>query len=157
MSAILRLSMLGLLLLGTACGGARVHVRADKADYPISMSEGLRGEDGALLTESQKQSVGGFELDYKAWSALWTLVPISNNDRDISPELNAQIAKAGGDAITGLEITTGHCGWNFFTIVGLFPDCANVYIKGNIVKVPGGPKAAAHDAARESEGAPPRS
>ena len=122
--------------LATACGGARTNVRADKAEYPLSMSQGLRGESGALLAAGDKQEVGSFELDYKAWSASWTLVGISNNDRDISSEVNAQVAKAGGDAIIDLTVNTGHCMWNYFTVVGLFPDCANVSIRGSIVKVP---------------------
>lgn len=134
MSKLVRLVALG-ALLAAGCGGSNAVLRADKAAYPISMSQGLRGEDGKLLQKAQKQSVGTFTLDYTSWSALWTLVPVFNARRDISSEVNDQIAKAGGDAIVGLNVTSTHCLWNFFTIVGVLPDCANVAVRGDIVKV----------------------
>jgi hypothetical protein len=135
MSALVRVAALGALTLATACGGSNAVIRADKANYPVSMSKGLRGEDGKLLRASQKQSVGTFALDYTSWSAVWTLVPIVNARRDISPELNAQVEKVGGDAIVGLNVKSTHCLWNYFTIVGVLPDCAHVAIRGDIVKV----------------------
>jgi hypothetical protein len=135
MSAKRRVIAIGILLATAGCGGANTVIRADKASYPISLSEGLRGEDGKLLEDAQKQIVGTFELDYRAWSALWTLVPIVNNKRDISDEVNAQVVKVGGDAIVELRTTSSHCFLNYLTLVGILPDCAKVTMRGNIVKV----------------------
>lgn len=140
MSKLLRVGALGAFVVA-GCGGSNAVLRADKANYPISMSQGLRGEDGKLLQKSQKQSVGTFALDYTSWSALWTLVPVFNARRDISSEVNDQVAKAGGDAVVGLNVTSTHCLWNYFTIVGVLPDCANVAIRGDIVKVAAAPTA----------------
>jgi hypothetical protein len=132
----LRTALFAALVLAAGCGGARTNVRADSAAFPISFSPGLRGPDGALLAAADKQEVGSFQLDYTAWSAVWTLVPVINNDRDISSEVNAQVAKAGGDGIIGMSVETVHCFWNFFTVIGLLPDCANISVRGSIVKVP---------------------
>ncbi len=144
---------LAALIFAAGCGGARTSVRADSAAFPISLSEGMRGPTGALLAEADKKEVGSFQLDYKAWSAVWTLVGLVDNDRDISSEVNAQVAKAGGDAIVGMSVETAHCFWNFFTVIGLLPDCANVSIRGSIVKVPSASPAAPLKAATPAPGA----
>jgi hypothetical protein len=121
----------------TGCSGARSNVRADHSDYPISLSDELRAADGKVVPGAQLESVGVFQLSYKAWSALMTLIPLSNRNRDVSPEVNEQVKKAGGDAVVGMEIATRQCSWNFFTFLGILPGCSNVEIKGNIVKLKG--------------------
>jgi hypothetical protein len=131
----------------SGCSGAQSYVRADSSRYPISLSERLRGPDGALIRDSEKRNVGTFELHYSAWSALWTLIPLSNRTRDISSAVNDQVGKAGGDAIVGLDVGTGQCGWNYWTILGILPGCNNVVIRGHIVKLsvsarPSGPSPA---------------
>jgi hypothetical protein len=115
----------------TGCSGARSNVRADHSDE-------LRAADGKVVPGAQLESVGVFQLSYKAWSALMTLIPLSNRNRDVSPEVNEQVKKAGGDAVVGMEIATRQCSWNFFTFLGILPGCSNVEIKGNIVKLKGG-------------------
>jgi hypothetical protein len=49
-----------------------------------------------------------------------------NNKRDISDEVNAQVAKAGGDAIVKPSTKSSHCFLNYVTLVGVLPDCAKV-------------------------------
>ena len=36
----------------------------------------------------------------------------------------------------GAWLMVGLCFWNFITLIGLFPDCANIEVKGDIIKVP---------------------
>ena len=118
------------------CAGARSYVVAREALVPISMSDGLRGEDGKLLEKGQKHVVGEFSFDYRAWGMLWTAISFTGN-KDISDEVNAQVKDAGGDAINNLEVRSGNCGWTLFTVVGLLPSCSDVEIRGDIVKVSG--------------------
>ena len=116
------------------CAGARSYVVAREASVPISMSDGLRGEDGKLLRSEQKHVVGEFSYDYRAWGMLWTAISFTGN-KDISEEVDRQVKDAGGDAVNNLEVRSGNCGWTLFTIVGLLPSCSNVEIRGDIVKV----------------------
>jgi hypothetical protein len=113
----------------------RSYVVAEKSNYPISLSEELRGADGKLLQPSQKKVVGTFETTYKGWTALWTIIPMVNRTHDISDEVNAQVAKAGGDAVVGLDVMSQQCGWNYATFLGILPGCGNMRLRGDIIKI----------------------
>jgi hypothetical protein len=128
------IAILGLSGLG-ACSGMNSYVKADESKYPISLSGELRGADGQLLQPQQKKHVGTFELEYKTWTTLWTLIPIVNRTRDISDEVNEQVAKAGGDAVVGLDVSSKQCGLNYATLLGILPGCGNMYLRGDIIKV----------------------
>lgn len=136
-ASLLSLSMAGLtiLLSSSGCAGAHSHIRADKSQYPISLSDGLRGDDGQLVSEARKRPVGSFQSQWSAWTALWTIIPLANRTHDISDEVNQQVIKAGGNAIVGLDVKVYQCGGNYFTILGILPGCNNVVVSGNIVKV----------------------
>jgi hypothetical protein len=134
MSARLFLLCAALFASSVGCAGARSYVVAREALVPISMSDGLRGEDGKLLADGQKHVVGEFSYDYRAWGMLWTAISFTGN-KDISDAVNEQVKDAGGDAINNLEVRSGNCGWTLFTAVGLLPSCSNVEIRGDIVKV----------------------
>lgn len=129
----------GLALATTGCSGGRSTIRADRSEYAISLSDGLRDADGALLQSSSKKSIGSFDLKYSTWSMLWTLVPLSNGTRDISDEVNEQVKKAGGDAIVGMEVIVKQCSGNFLTGLGILPGCNDMEINGDIVKVTSAP------------------
>lgn len=121
-------------LVGTlGCAGARSHVVAPDAQYPVSMSDGVRDTDGSLLSDKEKKVVGGFQRDYRAWGWLWSAVSFTG-DKDISEEINEQVKKAGGDAIVNLAVRSEPCLWNLFTFIGIVPDCANVKVRGHIIK-----------------------
>jgi hypothetical protein len=119
----------------TGCSGAWAHVRADNAKYVISMSDGIRGPDGKILPENQVQSIGEFEASTKKWTMLWRIIPLGTRTFDISDDVNEQVAKAGGNAITNLEVKATHCVWNAFTLIGILPDCGNVSVTGTVVRV----------------------
>jgi len=125
-----------LAAISLGCGGARSWIIAPRAEVPISMSDGLRAVDGHLLVPQEKHVVGEFSLDYKPWSMLFRLISFTG-DKDISDEVNKQVKVAGGDAINNLQVFSGNCTWNVFTLVGVLPDCANVSIRGDIIKVSG--------------------
>ena len=135
-------------LVASGCSGARSYVVAPTAEIPISMSAGLRGEDGKLLAREQKHVVGEFSMNYRAWGMLWRAISFTGS-KDISAEVNRQVKEAGGDAVMNLEVRAGNCMWNAFTIIGLLPDCSNVELRGDIVKVSALPGPAQAQAATE--------
>lgn len=122
------------------------------------MSNGLRDEGGKLLTQDRKVKVGEFKTSYKACSMLWRNVSFTG-DKDISEKVDEQVNAKGGDAITNLSVSSGGTLWNFFTVIGLVPDCSSVRITGDIVKVTPAPTpappAAAPPAAPPPAAAPP--
>ena len=124
------------LLLVVALSGCGVSswVVADESKYPISMSNGLRDQSGELVPAKSKTKVGDFKKDYKACSMLWRLISFTG-DKDISEDVNAQVANAKGDAITNLSVESSGTVWNLLTLIGIFPDCGNVRLQGEIVKV----------------------
>lgn len=128
--------LLGLTaLLGLTSGcGVSSWVTAPESKYPISMSSGVRDADGSLVPASRKQVVGHYEQHYKACSMLWRIVSFTG-DKDISEPVNTQVAAAHGDAITDLSVESSATVWTLMTLIGIFPDCAQVRLKGNIVKV----------------------
>jgi hypothetical protein len=119
-----------------SCAGCGVSswVTAPEAKVPISMSNGLRDQNGVLVAASNKQEVGDFKMDYKACSMLWRIVSFTG-DKDISDEVNRQVSEAGGNAITHLSVESSGTVWTIMTLIGIFPDCGNVRIGGKIVKV----------------------
>jgi hypothetical protein len=58
---------------------------------------------------------------------------------DISNEVNAQVAAAGGDAIVQLTIVTRACALDYFVfpfgILPFWPSCVLVDVNGDIVRV----------------------
>lgn len=136
------------LSLSPLCTGCGVSswVTAPEAKVPISMSNGLRDQQGELVPAASKQVVGEFKMDYKACSMLWRIISFTG-DKDISEEVNRQVTEAGGNAITNLSVESSGTVWTLMTLIGIFPDCGNVRVGGKIVKVktevPAAPPAAA--------------
>lgn len=147
---------LALVLMVVLSGcGVSSWVTAPDSKYPISMSSGLRDQNGELVASANKTKVGTFEKHYKACSMLWRLISFTG-DKDISDSVNEQIAGAKGDAIQDLSVESSGTVWNIMTFIGIFPDCANVRLKGTIVRVtPPAPPAPPAVAAPTAPAAPP--
>lgn len=135
MRALTRYVPLALLVLTGGCG-ARSYIRADTARYPVSLSSGVRGADGKLVDPQTLRKTGEFHTDYTACRMLWTLVPIKSAHRDISDDVNQQVAAAHGEAIVNLSVQSAATVWNIMTFVGVLPDCGKVDITGDIVARP---------------------
>src|SRR4051812_15873576 len=129
-----RASALAAVLASANGCGASSWVVAEHAEYPVSMSGGLRDADGKILPAERKETVGHFEMHYKACSMLWRLISFTG-DKDISDQVNGQVKAQSGDAIANLNVSSGGTVWNILTIVGILPDCSSVKINGDIVKV----------------------
>lgn len=132
MKNLVALTVLGLAALTAGCG-ARSYIRADSARYPVSLSSGVRGPDGKLVDPQALHKTGEFHTDYTACRMLWTLVPIKSAHRDISDDVNQQVAQAHGEAIVNLSVQSAATVWNIMTFVGVLPDCGKVGITGDIV------------------------
>lgn len=135
------------------CAGARTSVEAPGAKYPISMSRGVRDADGTLVPAERRKIVGRFETHRKAWGLVYALVPLTPS-KDLSDDLNAQVAAAHGDAVIDLAVSSAPCGLNFaflFDLLPIWPGCANLDITGDIIQVL---PAVAPAAATGSGGAP---
>lgn len=126
--------VLGVALLACAAVGcgARSYVAAPGAKYPVSMSGVVRGPDGKILSEDDTQKLATFKMDYTACSMLWTIIPFTGT-KDISSQVNRQIANKNGEAITNLTVESSAGAWNIITFIGVLPDCGHVKVRGDIV------------------------
>jgi hypothetical protein len=150
----------GLALLSLVAGGcgARSYIAAPGAKYPVSLSGAVRGPDGKVLAEGETQKLGSFKMDYTACSMLWTLIPFTGT-KDISKQVNRQIANKGGEAVTNLTVESSAGAWTLMTMLGVLPDCGHVKVRGDIIARRPPPPAAVPPAAppaAPAESATPR-
>jgi hypothetical protein len=141
----------------SGCAGGRSMVVARDAEYPVSLSRGVRDAQGMLVPAADRSVVGKLHVVQKAWTILWSAVTI-NPEMDISRQVNAQVAAAQGDAVVHLTLVTKHCDLNYFAfpfgLLPIWPSCADVDITGDIVKVrrAAGPTTIATTAAPQERG-----
>jgi hypothetical protein len=131
-----KLFAVALLALSTGCAGGRTWITAPTANYPVSISEGMRGPDGALLSAREMQVVGHFTSEHTGWNLLYSSIPLTPH-KNISEEINAQIAAVQGDGIVRLSTSSKPCALDYFvilTIIPFWPGCADVDLKGDIIR-----------------------
>ncbi len=120
------------------CAGARVNVTAERAQYPISLSDAVRDPSGALYAPQSLQRVGDFSLEASrmgVFYSLWT--PRAN--LDISDAVNVQVAAAKGEAVIRLSVTVSDScavlnAMPVLNVLPLWPGCVPVSISGQIVR-----------------------
>ncbi|HEU4404546.1 MAG TPA: hypothetical protein VFS43_04560 [Polyangiaceae bacterium] len=125
------------LSTGAGCVGANTSVVAPDAHYPVSLSRAVRDRDGSLVPGERRKVVGTFDEKRTAWSMFYKLVRLTPKT-DLSASIDRQVKAAGGDAIVNLRVGTLHCGLNvvpFLPALPLWPGCARVFVRGDIVKV----------------------
>jgi hypothetical protein len=126
-----------LLVIGCAWG-ARTKITATTAEYPVSMSRGVRDQNGEIVGADRRQTVGKFQYKTKTWSTFYTLLPITPR-RNLSKAVNAQVKQANGEAIINLTTVVQSCRFpNYifiFNILPIWPSCANIEVFGDIIKV----------------------
>jgi hypothetical protein len=130
------LVFVGVLVSG--CAGARVAITADHARYPISLSPVVRDSAGRLWPAGSLKKVGTLAARRSAIGILYSgLTPRSTYD--ISDEVNAQVAAAGGEAVIDLSVSVrDDCtALNAFPILNalpFWPGCAPIVVTGDIVR-----------------------
>lgn len=130
--------VLAAALLTAGCAGARVQVRADRARYPLSLSPVVRDAAGRLYDARTLVKVGWLDVRRTATGFVYSALTVPAA-RDLSDDINAQVAAAGGEAVVGLRISTGDgCGWlNGFPILNalpVWPGCVPLRLTGDIVR-----------------------
>lgn len=119
------------------CAGARTNLVAPTAQYPISLSRGVRDTDGTLVPAERRKIVGHFKTKRKAWAMLYSFLSLTPS-KDLSDDLNQQIKARHGDAIINLTVASATCGMNFvflFDWLPIWPGCSNIEITGDIIQV----------------------
>lgn len=131
------LSALVAAALLPACTGADVHVRADRARYPISLSDGLEDQAGALhLVGRDLEIVGRFEERYMEWSTLYGAVH-GDEQVDLSDDVNGAVEKHGGEGVARLQVQASSCAFNWFWIFNwlpFWPGCTVIDVEGDVVR-----------------------
>lgn len=135
-----RLLLLFVSMVGaaSACAGARVTVVADRAAYPISMSDCVRDSSGRLYDRRELVTVGKLRSEHTRAGFLYSTLTAGARI-DISDEVNGQVTAARGEAVVGLDVTVGpDCSllneFPVLTILPIWPGCIPVTITGDIVR-----------------------
>ncbi len=139
-SQILLLIALLLMLLLCSCAGGRVRLNATQSQYPISGTRFVHNQEGEVLSESDYTVIKKFDLQYSRWSILWTMIPFSPYDVDISKDMDSLIVANNGDAIINVTMTPkAHPLTNFTSlipgiIVPIIPTAITMEVRGDIIK-----------------------
>ncbi len=124
-------------LASVGCAGARTEVVAPRAAVPISLSHAVRAADGSLVPAADREIVGTFHDERMAWGMFYSAVKLTP-EKDISDEVNAQVARVGGDAIVTLRIEAHACAATYFAVLNalpMWPGCTKITIDGDIIRV----------------------
>jgi hypothetical protein len=134
--------LLPLLLASTVvaagCAGAHVEITARQSRYAISMSQVVRDSGGLLYDHQSLEYVGALYTGRTRLGFFYSaLTPLSTFD--ISEDVNAQVAAAGGEAVVGLIVSTSDgCdvlnNFPFLNILPVWPGCVPVTVTGDIVR-----------------------
>ena len=101
------------LITTAGCAGARGGVSFKTARYPISMSGMLFDPQGRVLPPQALQVVGEVQADRWLWGVMYSWIPLSGT-RDMSEDMNEQIAAFGGEGGIGLHAEVTGCALNGF-------------------------------------------
>jgi hypothetical protein len=118
------------------CAGGRSNLRFEDTRYPISLSPTVLGSDGGLLLPAQREVVGKLEIETKVYGVMWAAVPLTPN-KDLSAKVNDAVARAGGQAVVNLRVTSRQCGLNHAWVIStvpLWPGCSHVFVQGDIIR-----------------------
>lgn len=126
----------GLALLASGCAGARGGVSFETTRYPLSMSQVLFDPQGRMLPPQALQIVGTVKAERRLWGLMYSWIPLSGT-KDLSDDMNRQIGATGGEGVIGLHAEVTGCvpnGFFPFTLLPIWPGCANVEVKGWVVR-----------------------
>lgn len=93
-----------LMLSISACtAGAKINLKADKLEKPISMTEFIHSNDKLVLDTNGYDKVGTVELKVKRSGHFWNLYN-PNKDVDLSEQLNKKMEAVSADGIVNFKI-----------------------------------------------------
>jgi len=120
------------------CAGAHVEITARQSRYAISMSQVVRDGSGLLYDHQSLEYVGALYTGRTRLGFFYSaLTPLSTFD--ISEDVNAQVAAAGGEAVVGLIVSASDgCdilnNFPLLNILPVWPGCVPVTVTGDIVR-----------------------
>ncbi len=133
---LMRCSLFCLLLLG-ACAGGRGYLRASPGlTGPVSLTDAVFDSDGRVLDRDDLEVVGRFEETGAFWATLASFLSLSGT-WDLTPFLNEQMARYGGEAIIDFSAeTTAGSGWlhYFAALTIVVPSYTQVTVRGDVVR-----------------------
>jgi len=128
----------------TGCAGSRYEFGADHARYPISFSPALPDDKGSILYLGHElESKGSFEF---STIHLGFVYGATSGSVDISDQINAEVAKRGGEGVVGLALKNTNCFTNYLfplPLLPFYPGCQVVTVIGTVVRAKQAPPAPA--------------
>ena len=137
--ALCAVACMAILMTVAGCTGGKMVIKADKVNFPVSMTTGVYDKDFKLLSMNNYTIVHSFTFTKHRWSICNTWIPLSANP-NISEDLNNLVTKNGGDAIVNLKFATTE---NIFQVCSngliisgfIMPGTVDVEISGDVVKL----------------------
>ena len=127
---------LALATLATGCAGGHARLSFDSAAYPVSLSPTVPDNDGQILAPERFEVVGVLSVQTKAWAIFYSAVPLQGK-RDVSSDINAQVAEHGGEGVVNLRIVSKQCKINHAWVINalpIWPGCSDVTLTGDIIR-----------------------
>ena len=129
---------IGLLLLPACASVQESKVVVRSLSAPASLSRAVFDRMGNVVVTSTEDRVGQVHLEWRSWSMLWNLVPLTPTERDVSADLEAAIRKHGGNAVVNLRVTGRDHWYSFLTaFLPIVPGYVSVEVDADVVNVPG--------------------
>lgn len=147
---------LALLASTQGCYGGSTRVIATGATVPVSLSRAVRDANGRVLRLGERDVVGQVRIQRTAWSMFYGAIDL-NAETDISSELNAQVQRLGGLAVTNLRIEVQPCAWGWvwpLNWLPFWPGCSTLEVVGDAIR-PRDPAAAQGPGASAQRGVTP--
>ena len=79
--------------------------------------------------------VSHFKLAKTSTSMLWTIVPLSGREWDLSPELNSKIQAASGNAVVNVTVHATGGEWYITPLIPIIPDYVSMTVEGDIARI----------------------
>jgi hypothetical protein len=113
------------------CSGARTELHFDGLRHPVSMSPVI--SPGRPIDPGSYR--GRFECEARAYSLLYSAISL-DPVTDLSPLIEAEIERLGGDAVVELTVSASTCPMNHFvplTLLPMWPNCVHLRVTGLVI------------------------
>jgi hypothetical protein len=118
---------------------ARTIVAAPTFVYPVSLSQAIITPSGGCYIPREAELLGHFRYSWKHWTMLWGLLSLTA-DKDITPILQAEIARRDGNGIVNLTMEASFGSTYYFTsLLPVVPADLTLTLEGDVVHIPSVP------------------
>jgi len=118
----------------SCASGADVTLRASDSVYPISFSQSIVDEQGAVYQPEDEEIVGHFKRSWRHWDWIYGYVSLSRHV-DLGKLVDAEIEKQKGDAVVHLSVRGSF--WKTWYLTSLFiiiPESVGIAVEGDVVR-----------------------